>query len=211
MPNIGRQDNTIGFKVTARRSKRLENELARDIAKLTRKEFRQQASHLFSAVNKRIRRLENSSVLSPALDALNKSEGGSHFSVRGKSDSELIKEYNRALAFYNLNTATVTGARQFTNELKSVLGDDLDKDYVSSIFDMMHSISERLGSSVMKGQIGTNQILQDLYENDFQNSMSAIKNNKQVREDFIMDAVNRLKKQIEVYEVNIEPIGGKLF
>lgn len=211
MSNIGRKGNTIGFKVTARRSKRLENELARDITKLTKKEFRQQASHLFSAVNKRIKRLENSNVLSPALDALKKSDGGSHFTVRGKSDNELINEYNRALSFYNLNTATLSGARQFTNELKSVLGDNLDKDYISSIFDTMHSISERMSSAIMKGKIGTNEILQDLYENDFRNAMSAIKNNKQVREDFIMDAVNRLKKQMEVYEVNIEPIGGTLF
>lgn len=208
---VGRQGNTVGFKVVARRSKRLENELARDITKLTQKEFRTQASHLFSAVNKRIKRLENSNVLSPALDALKKSDAGSHFTVRGKSDSELINEYNRALAFYNLHTATVSGARQFTNELKNLLGDNLDKDYISSIFDMMHTISERLGSSIMKGKIGTNEILQDLYENDFKNSMSAIKNNKTVREDFIMDAVNRLKKQMEVYEVAIEPIGGTLF
>ena len=80
-----------------------------------RKELVESSKQFFNTMNHRLARLRNSGVYSPALEAIEKS--GGNFHIRGKNLSELISEYQRAIAFMNMQTATVTGAK---SNLKSV-------------------------------------------------------------------------------------------
>lgn len=89
--------------------------------KLTKKQkaFRQEVSRLNSMANKRIKRLANSDFnTSPAYQKWLKS-GGQYFSIRGKSQQDVWKEYYRVQEFLNYKTSTITGSKrvlQKTNE-----------------------------------------------------------------------------------------------
>lgn len=181
---------------------------------LTEREFRKYASKLFGIVNKRINRIEGAKgVVSPALNAL-KNRGIFHFAVRGKGLTELINEYNIASAFYNLDTGTLKGARAFTDQLKNILGEHgiEDKSYINALFDLFHSIRERI-PTIAQGQMGTNEILQEIYEEDYNNALNHINNDKAVREEFIMNVINNLANRIaeESYAVPIDEFSNSLF
>lgn len=88
---------------------------------LTKKQktFRQEVSRLNSMANKRIKRLANSEFnTSPAYKKWVES-GSQYFSIRGKSQQDVWKEYYRVQQFLNYETSTITGAKkvlQKTNE-----------------------------------------------------------------------------------------------
>lgn len=114
------------------------------ITDLTRQELAKKAKALFSTVNKRIARLQTSDVISPALNALEKKRIPK-FTIGGKNLKELQKEYSEALAFYNLETGTVTGARVYTNQLKQYFGDKVkDKNFIAKTFDLLRTLKDRL-------------------------------------------------------------------
>lgn len=73
-----------------------------------------------SAMNKRIKRVENSGIYSPAVDAVMKS--GGKFSTAGKTRNQLISELTRARNFANAKTSTVKGAKKVRSEEKERLG-----------------------------------------------------------------------------------------
>lgn len=79
------------------------------------KEVKKQAD----IARKRMNRLKNSGLYSPALKAME----GKNISVR-KSDSinELRKKYRMITAFNNASTSTVTGARDYKRQVESTLG-----------------------------------------------------------------------------------------
>lgn len=156
----------IKLKVTAKTQPKSETRklVEREVKDLSRKELAKQAKALFSTVNKRIKRLQNSDVVSPALDALKKKRTP-HFTTGGKSLEQLQKEYSEALAFYNLETGTVTGARAFTNKLENMLGERVhDRDYLAKTFDLLHTVQNRL-PELYKNKFGTDpQELQNMIE-----------------------------------------------
>ena len=83
------------------------------------KDFRREVSRLNSMANKRIKRLANSKFnTSPAYKKWLES-GGKYFSIRGKSQQEVWKEYYRVQQFLNYETSTITGSKKVlknTNE-----------------------------------------------------------------------------------------------
>ena len=116
--------------------------LKSDLSELTRKEIADKFRPIFSKLNKRISRLEQAKgVISPALEAVKKS--GGKFYMKGLDRNSLLKEVSRAIAFDSSATGTVTGARVFTENLKSVMGERVeDKEYVGRVFDLVHKVSE---------------------------------------------------------------------
>ena len=116
--------------------------LKSDLSELTRKEIADKFRPIFSKLNKRISRLEQAKgVISPALEAVKKS--GGKFYMKGLDRNSLLKEVSRAIAFDSSATGTVTGARAFTEKLKSVMGERVeDKEYVGRVFDLVHKVSE---------------------------------------------------------------------
>ena len=98
-------------------------------------------SKLNSAANKRITRLEEKGVNSPALASVQAS--GGRFSTKNKTLNELRSEYARAKNFMNLKSSSVTGWKQVRRETIQILrrkGIDVNMEN----FDEVIRIYERL-------------------------------------------------------------------
>lgn len=174
------------------------NEIYEQVENATESEFRHVANRLFSTVNKRINRLKSTEgVVSPALRALsNKRNGNLHFSSRYSFD-ELKKEYAQAYAFYKTETGTLTGARSYTNKLKSLLGERInDKDYVNYVFDTMHSLSDRIPTLIAKGQIGTNDLLMMVIESTVDEESSFMDRTESERDAYISEQIEKIVNQV---------------
>lgn len=205
----------MGLKVNVKVNKNLlpsVEQLNSQVKKATEKEFRQTAQRLFGIVNKRINRLQSANVVSPALTALDKKRNGNlHFSTRYSFD-DLKKEYAQAYAFYKTETGTVGGAKAFTERLKDKIGDRInDKDYINAVFDTLHATSERIPNAIFKGMVGTNDILQQIIENEEIEERSLMDMTEQEREDFITAQVLQIAKEIqEKLDKAVDDIGNAI-
>lgn len=84
--------------------------------------FKKQVSALAAQANKRIDKLlKNNIETSTALDKW-KDEGGVKFSVKGKTNKELQREYWRIKRFLDSNTSTVRGAKQALKKIQQATG-----------------------------------------------------------------------------------------
>lgn len=81
-------------------------------------ELRKQINATISAANKRLRRLDEADVYSPAAVSLGKERGGEKFSTAGKDWDSVKREYARAVAFMRQPTSTVGGTRQYNEYLR---------------------------------------------------------------------------------------------
>ena len=81
-------------------------------------ELRKQINATISAANKRLRRLDESDVYSPAAVSLGKERGGDKFSTAGKDWDAVKREYARAVAFMRQPTSTVGGTKQYNEYLR---------------------------------------------------------------------------------------------
>ena len=122
------------------RQSRVAKQLPQNFEKMKRDEFVKQMQPTIDAANKRLKRLQGMKTLSPALNSV--MESGGKFSLKGKSRNEVLKEASRAIAFINMKTSTVGGAKQFekgfadklsnkakdiTNEQRKLLFDNFRK------------------------------------------------------------------------------------
>lgn len=115
-------------------------QLVKNVAEMTRNEIAKECRRLFDMANKRIKRLENSGLLSPALHAVLK-EG--KFYAKGKDLNQLRHEYARVHAFLNMDTSTVGGARKYEKHLVSIMGGkNLSDAQRSTLFDAFRRIKE---------------------------------------------------------------------
>lgn len=173
-----------------------EKEANEEIEKQALKELRRVSKNLFPIVNKRIDRLVNSNTVSPALEGLIKKRGAKHFTSGGKDLKALEKEVASAIAFYNRETSTVTGARHFTSRLQELIGNRIhDKDYINDVFDLMHGVAERVPVKLEKNMVGTNQILNEVIEEATSQNISAINSDEESRNEFITKLVKQLQKE----------------
>lgn len=113
--------------------------MAKNVAEMTRQEIAKECRRYFDMANKRIKRLENSGVLSPALHAVMK-EG--KFYAKGKDLNQLRHEYSRVMAFLNMSTSTVAGARQYESHINNIMGGALTDKQKSTLFDAFRRIKE---------------------------------------------------------------------
>lgn len=86
---------------------------------LSEKELRQATQRLASAANKRIKRLETSKVVSPALIEVN--ESGGKFSTKNKDELSLQVEFRRITNFLQSKSSTVTGSKFLEKEARDTL------------------------------------------------------------------------------------------
>lgn len=167
-----------------------DSELKDFLANLTKSELKKYAQSVFNVANKRISRMEGQTgIISPALTALNKRRNGNtHFSSAGKDLTALEQEITEAMAFTNLSTSTLGGARAFTSKLRDVMGDKVDdKEYISHIFDTMHAVSERI-PQLAKNMIGTDTILNEIVEEQENGDINVLDDAS--REDNISSALD---------------------
>lgn len=81
---------------------------------LSRKELGKYVTQLSSAANKRIRRLEESDIMTPALDIAQQS--GGNFTGKGKDINELRAEFMRIKKFMESKTSSKRGYTRYKNE-----------------------------------------------------------------------------------------------
>ena len=123
------------------RQSRVRKQLPDGFTTMKRGELAKQLQPTIDAANKRLKRLQGLETLSPALSSVMEN-GSGKFSLKGKTRNEVLKEASRAIAFMNMKTSTVSGAKEFekgfaaklsnkakdiTNEQRKVLFDNFRK------------------------------------------------------------------------------------
>lgn len=122
---------------------RVNRQLPNNFDKMRRDELVKQMQPTIDAANKRIKRLQGMKMLSPALNAV--MDGGGKFSLKGKSRNEVLKEASRAVAFINMKTSTVSGAKQFERGFAEKLSNkarNITNDQRKVLFDAFRKIEQ---------------------------------------------------------------------
>lgn len=168
---------------------------------LSLKELKRMSHDLFAVANKRIRRLQNKDVISPALNALNDRRSGHvTFTIGSKNLKQLQREYSEAMAFLNLETSTVTGAKRYEAKLKQYVGSDMSDKNISYMFDLLHSIQERIPERVFGKVAGSMPILeqlQEMLEDDTNSDVNTFESESEKREHIISEAIDKLVNEID--------------
>ena len=125
------------------RQSRIAKQLPQNFEKMKRDELAKQLQPTIDAANKRLKRLEGMKTLSPALNSV--MESGGKFSLKGKSRNEVLKEASRAIAFINMKTSTVSGAKQFERGFAAKLSNkakDITNDQRKLLFDAFRKLQQ---------------------------------------------------------------------
>ena len=142
-----RQPTTQGIrqpKTTGKpRQGRTLKQLPENFEKMKRDEFVKQLQPTIDAANKRLKRLQGMKTLSPALNSV--MESGGKFSLKGKSRNEVLKEASRAIAFINMKTSTVSGAKEFEKGFAAKLSNkakDITNEQRKLLFDNFRKLQQ---------------------------------------------------------------------
>ena len=79
-------------------------------------DYRKEVSRRASMANKRLKRLEESGISTPAFDKWRES-GGEYFSVRGKTYNEVQAEMARVNQYLDNATSSISGAKKVMNDM----------------------------------------------------------------------------------------------
>lgn len=137
---------TQGIRQTTQKQpkqSRVAKQLPQNFEKMKRDEFVKQMQPTIDAANKRLKRLEGMKTLSPALNSV--MESGGKFSLKGKSRNEVLKEASRAIAFINMKTSTVSGAKQFEKGFAAKLSNkakDITNEQRKLLFDNFRKLQQ---------------------------------------------------------------------
>ena len=126
------------------RQSRVRKQLPDNFTSMKRGELAKQLQPTIDAANKRLKRLQGLETLSPALNSVMES-GSGKFSLRGKTRNEVIKEASRAIAFINMRTSTVSGAKQFERNFAAKLSNkskDITNDQRKTLFDSFRKLQQ---------------------------------------------------------------------
>lgn len=113
--------------------KELLNLSSRDISKLSRRELALVVSQLASAGNKRLRRLENTSMGTESIPYKNTMKVGK-FSVAGKNQGQLQNEFKRVSEFLKTKTSTVSGWKEEKARVYKRIGGRFDSEDAEKAF-----------------------------------------------------------------------------
>ncbi len=130
----------ITFKTSIKGGASTKYQLAEDFRKMTRQELAKECRRVFDIANKRIKRLEGQQILSPALHSVNSS--GGKFYVKGLDLKQLSHEYARCVAFLNMETSSVTGAKAYERRIEAKVGHKLSRDQHSLLFKAYRAIEK---------------------------------------------------------------------
>lgn len=165
------------------------------------KRLRPIAHKNFAIANKRIRRLQKDTPLSPALRALQDKRGGNlTFTQGGKSLKALEKELSECYSFLNLETSTVAGTRRFMKNVEQMTGTTYkDKKRVGQLFDLLHAVQERLPQRIFGEIVGSDPVMKQIIETIDDRAdidLSTMRLNENEVEDIVTNAINKLTDMI---------------
>lgn len=148
----------ITFNTSIKGGASTKYQLAEDFRKMTRQELAKECRRVFDIANKRIRRLEAQEILSPALHSVNSS--GGQFYVKGLDLKQLSHEYARCVAFLNMETSSVTGAKSYERRIEAKVGHKLSRDQHSLLFKAFRAIEKASPAGVQA--YGSDRLVQYL-------------------------------------------------
>lgn len=185
----------VDVKTSKKKNDTIKYQMAKEFRSFTRQQLARECNRLFSIANKRITRLQNSEVLSPALHAVVNS--GGKFYAKGADLKQLQHEYARCVNFLNMNTSTVTGARQYEKTITEKLGGHkLSKDQKSLLFKAFRAIEKLSPSGVrIYGSDRLVQYLANEINSEDENIMSGV--GSQDWEHMIEKVINELNSDYE--------------
>ena len=130
------------------------------------KDFRKEVSRLNSMANKRIKRLSESEFnSSPAYQKWLK-DGGEYFSIRGKTQSEVWKEYYRVKSFLDSKTSSITGTKEVLKNINKYTGMNLPieqvKEVATDYFNLASKVSEWVNVKGLGAIYDSNQIYEQI-------------------------------------------------
>ena len=176
--------------------KDLLNMRSMDVFSLNKRELSKVVTQLAGVVNKRVARLEKKdNVLSPALESFKK-YGSDRIHTKGLSLNALRSEFTRAKYFLEAKTATITGAKKYTETLKrniqEVFGTDFTDRQISDTYMILHRMQESnpvqasaYGSERLLRQIRDEMVQRDFNSDDVERSIQEMI--KQFNEDKFAD------------------------
>lgn len=125
------------------RQSRVRKQLPDNFSTMKRGDLIAQMQPTIDAANKRLKRLQGMETLSPALNSAMQS--GGKFSIKGKTRNEILKESSRAIAFINMKTSTVSGAKQFERNFAAKLSNkakNITNDQRKTLFDSFRKLQQ---------------------------------------------------------------------
>lgn len=150
---------TIEFKAKASKTDRFKYQMAKDFRKFARDELAKECRRYFDMANKRISRLQSSGTLSPALQKV--LDSGGKFYARGANLKQLQHEYARCINFLNMDTSTVTGAKELERRIEQKLGGHkLSRDQIGTLFKAFRAIEKASPAGVQA--YGSDRLVQYL-------------------------------------------------
>ena len=158
-----------------------------DLNAFTNKELKQITSRLVSAANKRVRRLEGSSLGTSSMAYQSVERRGRMFSVKGKNVNQVRNEFKLASNFLKMKTSTVSGWKQYQKDvakkMKSASGIDINKwsdDNKSKMWKVYRKFEEQHGGEFKKGD--SDRIIQYL--------METLDKTETMSEDELLNSIN---------------------
>ena len=125
------------------RQTKVRRQLPDNFTSMKRGELAKELQPTIDAANKRLKRLQGLETLSPALSSV--MESGGRFSIKGKTRNEVIKEASRAIAFINMRTSTVSGAKAFEKNFAAKLSNkskNITNDQRKTLFDAFRKLQQ---------------------------------------------------------------------
>lgn len=113
-----------------------------EISKLKKPELRKIVQILASASNKRLKRLHQKGISTPASRYVDKN---GKFSTKGKNINQLRAEYIRAKNFLQSKTSTITGYKRFKKEVQKNLtekGINISSDNLEQMFKIYEKLKD---------------------------------------------------------------------
>lgn len=143
-----------------------------------------EVNRVISIANKRYDRIKSAkNIVSPAVDALEKS--GGRFHLRGYTWEQQKQEYFRAISFMNETTSTLGNARKFTNEaIEQIFNINVKKSKnKKAYYNYFKQIYYEYAEDIIEGDItelprvGTDIIGQYFYDMRVQETRNRIESN----------------------------------
>lgn len=169
----------------------------------TREELYKVAKQIFQNANRRLSNLEKNKLITPAYTVAMK-EG--RFGARGKDYNQLTHEYARAIAFLNMGTSSVSGAKIYERHLRDLVGDITPKKR-KVLFEAFKKVEENHLTGVE--MYGSSKLIQSISDEISQDKYNALENLEKGTDEYqkmldeIIEKMGRLaqEKYEEVQQV----------
>ena len=174
------------------------------LSKDFQKEIAKHAQKLFDAANKRLKRIEQAKLTSPAY--ISAMKRGGKFSGRGLSKPEnwnqLMREYSRVVTFLNLETSTLGGARRYEKKLSDLVG-DITNDKREIIFDAFSMVEEMgMVSAEIYGSERLIQQIAAVIDNDTYTDLEKYERGSREYIEKLSSLVEGIKKDVDAFYRN---------